>query len=469
VLHFKAAAAEAKAAAKNAPVQLKMTLGLDFSMTGSEGSDKREKFKRDVAQDLASASGLPPANFRIRDVSPGSIVLDIEVMPDPLAPGMHLWAAKYLGEQVSVPLQAADPSSTLRSVKITSHTTGVDVIPPKSGEVSAAKAEEALNGGSSDTFLQKGEIKRATRSAPVATVSRGAEVLEDDFCSVPIHKDTAEFLEGKDVLVESALEKLLVLHRHVQAQLQDAHARACDAKDVLEAEKAQLLSQIEEPGGSSNEHQHSLERIQQQHAQVQAALQSLDIVLQEENLPPQREAGIARQGALEASTAELRDMRRSGMQQTRLQNQKAGDLSLISSAPLRPFIQAHENSDPVQHLPAGKPDSLCETKQELVESHAESMETPKRSFQASLESQPTPTPQKCATPRLWGDDQFLVSAKNRLWGSSVALDAEQTLSQAMSRMGLEEEKVTVSSRDSGIERQSRARLRVKASNRRTVI
>jgi hypothetical protein len=452
-VHFKAAAAEAKAAAQNAPVQLQMTLGLDFSMTGSEGSDKREKFKRDVAQDLASASGLPPANFRIRDVSPGSIVLDIEVMPDPLAPGMHLWAAKYLGEQVSVPLQAADPSSTLRSVKITSHTTGVDVIPPNSGEVSAAKAEEALKGGSSDTFLQKGEIKRATRSAPVATVSRGAEVLEDDFCSVPIHKDTAEFLEGKDVLVESALEKLLVLHRHVQAQLQDAHARACAAKDVLEAEKAQLLSQIEEPGGSSNEHQHSLERIQQQHAQVQAVLQSLEIV-QEEILPPQREAGIARQGEPEASTAELRDMRRSGMQQTRLQNPKADDLSLISSASLRPFIQAHENSDPVQHLPAGKPDSLCETKQELVESHAESMETPKRSFQASLESQPTPTPQKCATPRLWGDDQFLVSAKNRLWGSSVALDTEQTLSQPMSRT---------------IERQSRAEPRVRASNRRTVI
>ena len=97
-MRFKAAAAEAKAAAENAPVHLKMTLGLDFSMTGSEGSDKREKFKRDVAQDLSSASGLPAANFRIRDVS---LILDIQVMPDPLAPGMHLWAAKYLGEQAA--------------------------------------------------------------------------------------------------------------------------------------------------------------------------------------------------------------------------------------------------------------------------------------------------------------------------------------------------------------------------------
>jgi hypothetical protein len=79
-----------------------MTLGLDFSTAGtqftcftstnvqiltreelragSEGSDKRETFKRDVADDLASASGLAPTNFRIKDISPGSgsIILDMQ-------------------------------------------------------------------------------------------------------------------------------------------------------------------------------------------------------------------------------------------------------------------------------------------------------------------------------------------------------------------------------------------------------
>ncbi len=33
-------------------------------------SDERETFKRDVTQDLASASGLPAANFRIKALSP---------------------------------------------------------------------------------------------------------------------------------------------------------------------------------------------------------------------------------------------------------------------------------------------------------------------------------------------------------------------------------------------------------------
>jgi hypothetical protein len=63
-------------ASDNAPVQVIMTLGLDFNMAGSEGSDKREKFKHE---------------------------------------------------------QAVDPSSTLRSGKTTSHATGVEMITPKSG------------------------------------------------------------------------------------------------------------------------------------------------------------------------------------------------------------------------------------------------------------------------------------------------------------------------------------------------
>jgi hypothetical protein len=106
-------------------------------MAGREGSDKPEKFKSNVAEDLASASGLPPANFRIKDASQdtGSIILDVEVMPDPLAFRTHLLAVKALAEQV------VDPSSKLRSGMITIHATGVEVIPPKSREVPAAKSE----------------------------------------------------------------------------------------------------------------------------------------------------------------------------------------------------------------------------------------------------------------------------------------------------------------------------------------
>jgi hypothetical protein len=122
-------------------VHLTLTLGLDLSIAGREGWDKsesfngletfncRETFNCDVAQDLASASGLASANFRIKDVSPGMIVLDVEVMPDPFAPEKHLMAAKDLANQ------AVNTASKLRSGKITSRTVGVEVRHCKAADV----------------------------------------------------------------------------------------------------------------------------------------------------------------------------------------------------------------------------------------------------------------------------------------------------------------------------------------------
>jgi hypothetical protein len=134
------------------PVHLSMTLGLDFSTAGSEGSDKREQVMRDVSEDLASASGLPPANFRIKDVSPGSIILDMQVMPDPSAPGAHLLAAEDLAEQ------AADPSSMLRSGNITSHATGVEVIPPTPQSIEVDRVDLAGLKEMADTVMRHNKI-----------------------------------------------------------------------------------------------------------------------------------------------------------------------------------------------------------------------------------------------------------------------------------------------------------------------
>ena len=48
------------------PVQLKMTLDLDFSAAGAEGSVEREQFKLDVATDLANAPGRRVVAFEGR-------------------------------------------------------------------------------------------------------------------------------------------------------------------------------------------------------------------------------------------------------------------------------------------------------------------------------------------------------------------------------------------------------------------
>ena len=111
-----------EAAALPDPVQLTMTLDIAFHETGEEGSAKREAFKRDMVDDLAKASGLPAENFNITMLSAGSVIVDLNIMPDPLgiAP-----APSDIARDLEK--QAADPTSPLRSGKLTSQTKGIQL------------------------------------------------------------------------------------------------------------------------------------------------------------------------------------------------------------------------------------------------------------------------------------------------------------------------------------------------------
>jgi hypothetical protein len=124
-----------EAAALPDPVQLTMTLGMSFHETGEEGSAKREAFKRDMADDLAKASGLPAENFNITKLSAGSVIVDLNIMPDPLgiAPAPSAIAR-------DLEKQAADPNSPLMSGKLTSQTKGIQAQSPQPADPLQARA-----------------------------------------------------------------------------------------------------------------------------------------------------------------------------------------------------------------------------------------------------------------------------------------------------------------------------------------
>jgi hypothetical protein len=88
-------------------------MGIDFSAVGEIGSACRADFEKDLSQDLANASGaLLPSDFRIKSLSPGSVIADVKILstdagPDPLD------VAAELEEQ------ASDLNSPLRSGSIT--------------------------------------------------------------------------------------------------------------------------------------------------------------------------------------------------------------------------------------------------------------------------------------------------------------------------------------------------------------
>jgi len=100
-----------------------LRLGIDFSAVGEIGSVCRADFEKDLCQDLANASGvLLQSDFRIKSLSPGSVIADVRIMstqagPDPLD------VAAELEEQVS------DLNSPLRSGSITRFVESISQIP----------------------------------------------------------------------------------------------------------------------------------------------------------------------------------------------------------------------------------------------------------------------------------------------------------------------------------------------------
>ena len=81
---------------------------MDFqTAVGQEGSMQREKFIKDLTQDLAHASGTEASDFNILKLSPGSVVVDV------LAP------AKAAQE---IHRQSLDPKSRLRTGSVTRFT-----------------------------------------------------------------------------------------------------------------------------------------------------------------------------------------------------------------------------------------------------------------------------------------------------------------------------------------------------------
>jgi hypothetical protein len=175
-----------------------MTLGMSFQTTGEEGSSKREAFKRDVANDLARASSLPAENFKIsklsagsvkrdlvsvkRDLSKlsaGSVIVDIDILPDPLGIAPAPFAVARDLEQ-----QAADPNSPLRSGKLTSRTKGIQVLSPQrerpggsGGGGGGVLGQDSDSGFSSDSF-SGGRGGRELRRALAAPGSADAAMSD---------------------------------------------------------------------------------------------------------------------------------------------------------------------------------------------------------------------------------------------------------------------------------------------------
>jgi hypothetical protein len=71
-------------------VCIRVILGMQIEEAGQEGSHERAVFRIQLVRELARAVGLGKKFFEIKQISAGSIVVDVDILADPmLSPHSH--------------------------------------------------------------------------------------------------------------------------------------------------------------------------------------------------------------------------------------------------------------------------------------------------------------------------------------------------------------------------------------------
>jgi len=214
-------------------VEMVMRHGLHFSSAGADGSVQRQEFERQLFQNLSHASGLPPANFKVKHMSPGSIVIDTEITHNPSGnfPDPDI-VAKDLERQLY------DVNSALRSGSITSFTESIIIqgLQPTLTEMAQERDDMAaqllqareLLGQSSQHIrklqddlevMQRGALYR---DAHIRDLEQEAQVQgKSERQRVVEIMDLKELLQNKDFEVHEA-------QQHCRAEAEASHRLASE-------------------------------------------------------------------------------------------------------------------------------------------------------------------------------------------------------------------------------------------------
>ena len=128
-------------------VDIQVKLALDFDAIGQFSSLQRTELERTLARDLSYASALPSVSFCIQKMSRGSIIVDIQIHPDPSGSGP-------LPSDAAMDLewQAMNPSSLLRRGVLTCYTEAIVIVPSHSQQPAPGSAIQQVSAAGNGTF-----------------------------------------------------------------------------------------------------------------------------------------------------------------------------------------------------------------------------------------------------------------------------------------------------------------------------
>jgi hypothetical protein len=221
-----------------APMTVK--LSINFKAAGDEGSLQRSKFEKDLVSDLATASGVAADRFKIRKLAPGSVLVGVDIYPEPSGHGP---SAAEVSEELEK--QADDPSSALRRGKVTSSVS--DIALPH------------------QQLLEHEELKRlrATSKKQLAKelADKGAQQQSEERTQLDELEHTTRDLERQLAASEARrlqlertmcdLERQLAASQHQVAHLSETKTHHAHAIAQLEGELAATKEELQQEVGKN--------------------------------------------------------------------------------------------------------------------------------------------------------------------------------------------------------------------------
>jgi hypothetical protein len=220
---------------------MQLKLGLDFNKAlGEKGSNKRASFEKDLVQDLANASGLPSTSFRVKNLSPGSVIADIDIYLSSAGNGVGGFNGPYPSTFAnSLQKQAAQPGSKLLTGKVTQALESISFPNLRTDANAAASADslvELRENWEASVKESKSEVEAMFKGEMITTQRLNAmeSTLKDLQKGEPGTLDTKQINELKTGLKELKQEHMNLYGRVVSLERLKHASR--ESADDLEME-----------------------------------------------------------------------------------------------------------------------------------------------------------------------------------------------------------------------------------------
>jgi len=238
------------------PMNLVLTLGIDFSEVGLQGSEKRNQFECILKDELSEASSLPASSFVVKHMSPGSVIVDVVVIPAPYGPAPADAAAE-------IERQFSDINSTLRAGSLTGKIKSV-ALSLDGCTLTKLQASIAVLNNSHEAIIKsmgveihrlrtgKEVVKQqlATKMASLSLQAQQAEQEKADMANEIANKDArivtlCHQLENLQHLIEQNTQQMQD-SIHAQQRLRELHSDGERERLELEKKLRQLEVEFDE-------------------------------------------------------------------------------------------------------------------------------------------------------------------------------------------------------------------------------